>query len=224
MEKQIRITCDPDGLLPRFELSEFVALQGALKMMTKENFQKLRGRIVSKGVRHPPHVWMHEGKPHLIDGHGRTAVLRQLVEAEGFSCPPIPVVQVEAASIEDAREEVLAAGSNYNTMTDDGLYEFMNTAGIDLLGLDQFVLSEIDMPKFSMDFFSDVAPAPYAADGTTRADFDAYQNAAIKQIVLYFSSEDYVKVISSLERLSEKWGMEDHSQVVWRLLSESVSS
>lgn len=223
--KLILISCDIENRLRRFPLSEFVNIQGALKMMTKENFEKLRGRILSKGIKHPPHVWMFDGKPHLIDGHGRIAVLRHMVEQEGYECPPIPAVEVEATSIEDAREEVLAASSNYNTMTKDGLHEYMELAGMEPSDLDEFALSEIDLPEFKMEFYEDPDNLPPAErDEKQKVEFEAYQNASIKQIVLYFAAEDYQKAVNGLDSLMSEWGLEDFSQVVWKLLNEKIQS
>jgi hypothetical protein len=204
---QIRITCDTKLHVDYTELHE---IQGSLKTMTKENFAKLRREILDNGFNFPVLVWRETApapkakskseskrlavqikgtvsKYWIIDGHGKHSVVKYLVEEEGMTVGKLPCVEVEATSLADAKRKVLAASSSYNTMTNDGLREFMESAG----------------------------------EGK-QVSFDAYQNASIKQVVLYYAKDDYTKVITRLDELVATFGVEDYSQVVWRLLGEKV--
>jgi len=221
--KTIRITCDTKLLIPYGELH---GIQGALKVMTKENFAKLRRQILAKGVNFPLHVWLERKKSKgrrvvkwwIIDGHGRHAVIKFLVEEEGMSCGPLPCVAIQAKSFKEAKEQVLAASSAYHSMVKEGLYEFQSGLGLTIEQMEEFTLPEIDMPEYKMEYFG--APE-VAEEGEKKAvTFDAYKNATVKQVVLYFAAGEYEKVIKAMDELVDKWSLEDYSQVVWRLLAE----
>lgn len=229
MEKVIRVTCDPGDFLPRLPLDDLEPLQGKLKEMTAENFQKLRSWILDDGFNFPFFVWRSPDDAdlrHIIDGHGRRHVLLHLRDQEGYAIPELPCVEIEAASYEEAKRKVLNASSSFNSMTNDGLYEFMMGAQIPVEQLERFSLAEIDVPEFKMEFFEEASPPEETtADGEKQSvSFDAYKNSAIKQVTLYYPKEQYELIVKSLEQLAAKFGVEDFSQVVWRLASESVQS
>jgi hypothetical protein len=231
MEKTLRVTCNTLSV----PYGELHGIQGALRTMSKENFSRLRKLIVKDGINFALHVWKQLEQTEdgqklirwwIIDGHGRHGVIKYLVEEEGYTCPPLPCVEIEAVSFEDAKRRVLAAASNYNSTTKEGLYEFMSGLGIGIEEMENYNLVDIDLPDFKMEFFDD--PAAEADEATeeapTRVEFDAYKNAAVKQVTLYFAAEDYQKVVSKLDQLMTEYGLEDFSQVVWRLLSEKNSA
>ncbi len=254
MEKQIRITCDPKNLLPRLPLDQLNPIQGKLKEMTAENFQKLRGWILADGFNFPFFVWKELTPCHskseakrlaaqkeglvysddsvvavvkwwIVDGHGRKHVLTHLRDEEGYSLPDFPVVEIEAVSYEEAKRKVLNVSSSFNSMTHDGLYEFMMETGLGMLDLEKFSLAEVDVPEFKMEFFEEEKPPgdPAEEEGEkTDVSFEAYKNSAIKQVTLYYPKENYELIVKALEQLATRFGVEDFSQVVWRLVSEAV--
>jgi hypothetical protein len=226
MKKVIRVTCDPDKKLQRFPLDELHPLQGKLKEMTAENFQKLRSWIIDDGFNFPFFVWRDSTNDsrYIIDGHGRQHVLSHLRDQEGFDVPKLPAVEIEAASYEEAKRKVLNASSQFNSMTNDGLYEFMIGANIPVEQLERFSLAEIDVPEFKMEFFEDPTPeAAPAEDGEkTNVSFDAYKNAAVKQVVLHYAAPEYEQIVKGLDHLLGVMGLEDYSQVVWRLVDDAI--
>lgn len=227
MAKQIRITCDTKLRIPYNQLH---GIQGGLKILTAENFEKLRKQILREGVTFAIHVWKQVSKSKgktvvkwwIVDGHGRHIVITTLIEKDGYSCAPLPCVEIEAKSFEDAKRKVLAASSSYHSMTKDGLYEFMSGSGITIEQLEEYTLPEIDFQEFKMEFYDSPEKAS-EKDGKETVTFDAYKNAAVKQIVLYFASADYEKVVKRLDQLAAEMKLEDYSQVVWRLLGEKGS-
>lgn len=228
--KSVRITCDTKLRIP---YSELHGIQGVLKSMTKENFSKLRRWILEDGFNFAIHVWKEETtkvkkKPvvkwWIIDGHGRREIVRYLVEEEGYLCDALPCVEIEASSYKQAKRKVLNASSSFNTMTNDGLYSFMTDAELGLDEMEDFVLAEIDMPEFKMAHFGDPAQDAEAQEGPEKVSFDAYKNAAVKQVVLYYAQGEYETIIKGLDALMERWGLDDYSQVVWRLAREANSA
>lgn len=240
-KKVVRVTCDTKLRIP---LDELHGLQGKLKTAPTESYNRFRKLVLKRGVNFSFHVWkeivpvlsvtkvdrakksltMKGERPAvkwwIIDGHLRKMLLTKLRDEEGYEVPPLPCVEIEATSLKDAKQQVLAASSNFHKTTNEGLYEFMNDAGLVYEDLDAFELADIDLPAFRMEFFDEPAPAEDGEKKET-VTFDAYKNAAVKQVVLYYAKEEYETMIKALDALMEKWQCEDYSQVVWRLASEA---
>lgn len=159
--KSLRVTCDTQLRIPYTDLHE---LQGDLKEMTKERYAKFRALVLDKGIWFACHVWRDTSdqqavvagtaKMWIIDGHGRKKLFQTMAD-EGYDIPPIPCVEIQAASIKEAKEAVLAASSNFQRATGQGLYEFMETAGLTMDQVAGFDLPDIDLPKFKREFYDD---------------------------------------------------------------------
>jgi hypothetical protein len=220
MEK-IRVTCDTKLNIPLDELHE---IQDDLKTMTAERYSKFSSLVQKKGIWFASHVWKEKIKKGahrwcIVDGTGRKRMFVEMRQ-RGFQIPKIPCVEIQAENLKEAKEAVLAASSSFHTMTHEGLHGFLEAGHFSIEDLDAFEFPEIDLPEFKIEFYPDpILPAPQGAPETVT--FDAYQNAAIKQIVLYFPKEQYQKVIEGFDSLLRKWKLEDHSQVVWRLVDEA---
>ncbi len=109
--------------LPLAPITAFSATQGDLKFLSEDNYKKLKGRIEVRGFNQPVMVWIDEnGTKHLLDGHQRKHVL----ETEGWF-NPIPYLVIEADSLEQAAEILLEITSQYGTITQEGIDEFIAT-------------------------------------------------------------------------------------------------
>lgn len=230
----IKVSCTAELRLP---LDELIPIQGELKILTAENYEKLKKSILTHGFKFPMFVWKEVtsiasrvlgGKPtttikwYVLDGHGRRRVLMHLRD-DGYEIPLIPCVEIVAESLEEAKKMVLLISSSFHTMTKDGLHEYLVELGVDATFLDDLALAEIDVPEFKAEFYEDPSPEE-EEPGKKKVEFDAYQNAAIKQVVLYFASDDYQKILAQLERLMKEFEFEDYSQVVWKLVNERISA
>ena len=107
--------------LPTAPITEFEATQGELKFLSEENYKKLKRTVEKHGFDIPVYVWIDEnGIKHLLDGHQR----KHLLETEGWF-NPIPYLVIKADSLEQAAERLLEITSQYGTITQEGLDEFM---------------------------------------------------------------------------------------------------
>lgn len=109
--------------LPTAPITEFHATQGELKFLSEENYKKLKRNIEKHGFDIPVYCWIDkEGTKHLLDGHQRKHVL----ETEGWY-EPVPYLVIKAKSIEQAAERLLEITSQYGTITQEGIDQFIAT-------------------------------------------------------------------------------------------------
>lgn len=140
------------------KLDNLLELQGNLKELNTNNYNRLRRQIIKHGFCEPLTIWKHRNEAgsslyYLANGHQRLRTLKQMRD-DGFHIPKIPVNYVEAETIEDAKRILLSLASNYGEVTNDGLYEFIIDAGImpqELIS--DFRLPEINENKFLEEYF-----------------------------------------------------------------------
>ncbi|MBI5886139.1 MAG: hypothetical protein HZB85_06105, partial [Deltaproteobacteria bacterium] len=146
--KQIPVRCKGNRYLPFDRLKTF---QGDLKEMSEGNAGKLKASILKYGWVAPVFVW---NKNEILDGHGRLLVLGELLK-EGFTIGDLSIVDIEAQTKKEAAEILLAINSKYQTITDEGLYQFMNEMDLGIEDLAIFELPDIDFKEFEACFFSE---------------------------------------------------------------------
>ncbi len=162
--------CSGSRDVPLNLLKEF---QGELKSLSKEDFKKLRDEIINTGMAFPIRIWKDQnGVENIIGGHQTTRVLREL-EHEGYEIPPIPVADIKAKSLEEAKRRVLQDASQYGAIDRQGLYQFMVEIDLDMGDLaSSFKLPDLNMPSFGAEFFMDdvTGKVPGMPDVATRKD------------------------------------------------------
>lgn len=171
MTKQILITCDPEKRLLRIPLEHLNELQGDLKEMSREDYEKFRALVIKDGINFAMHVWkemfpidddLKAFKWWIIDGTGRKRMLTTMRDMDGFTVPPLPCVEIFAANIDDAKLQILSASSSFHKMTHQGLYEF--TQGINLPPanlIKNYSLPHVNLPKYMEEFHVE----PKSAEG-----------------------------------------------------------
>lgn len=111
--------------LPRMDYRKMTPLQGNLKDLTERNYEKLKNSIQKKGFRVPVFLWHTtnndgEDEYFILDGHQRQRILT----AEDATPYEIPYVEIQAETVTDAKEMLLAIASQYGTVTQEGFDEF----------------------------------------------------------------------------------------------------
>nr|DAN03484.1 MAG TPA: hypothetical protein [Bacteriophage sp.] len=110
-----------DNKLPTAPISEFKETQGDLKFLSKDNYSKLKRNIERRGFYLPVYVWVDKsGQKWLLDGHQRKHVLT----TEGWN-DPIPYLVVPAKNKEEAAQRLLEITSQFGTITQEGIDEFI---------------------------------------------------------------------------------------------------
>jgi hypothetical protein len=136
----IEIKCQGSRMAP---LGSLVVIQGDLKELSDENCAKLRWRIEHKGFDAPLFVWNNM----ILDGTQRYRVLTKMI-GDGWELAGgvVPVCDIEAADLEEAKDRLLGYVSQYGTLTDEGLYEFLN-------GMTDPHLESLGLPNFNLEAF-----------------------------------------------------------------------
>lgn len=165
VKDQIRVDCNTGKST---QISKLNVLQGDLKELTAENYLKLKNQILKTGFAFAIHCWADKnGKLWIVDGTQRLITLRKMHE-EGYKIPNIPIVQVKAANLKEAKRRVLQGASQYGEVTVDGLKRFMdeNKFSIDEIKL-SFDFPEINLEKFEEGFFGDGSISQKEVAGST---------------------------------------------------------
>lgn len=135
--QRIRIACRGSHLVP---LASLETIQGDLKELSEQNYNKLRQRIETKGFDAPLFVWQNK----VLDGTQRCRVLGSMV-VDGWELPGglVPVCAIEAKDLEEAKDRLLGYVSQYGRLTEDGLSAFLD--GLEAADLDTLVLPGVDL-------------------------------------------------------------------------------
>jgi len=145
--KEIKINCESNNY---FELDSFNDLQGNLKSLSDENFDKLKKSIVERGFAFPYFAWRDSKKKlWILDAHQRTKVLKHLRDVENYIIPKLPTVLIKAQDKREAKELLLIANSRYGVITREGLQEFISEINYEI---DLTYLNDIlDFPDIDLD-------------------------------------------------------------------------
>jgi len=111
-------------------------------------------------------------------------------------------VDVEKLSTDEQKDEfIIKDNSSFGEWDWDILANEWNPSQINDWGLDlpKVYFEDEEEPQLDKDIFDH--------------ELDTYINAKIKQITLYFNSEEYEKAISDLEKIRENEGLTDNTQV-----------
>jgi ParB-like chromosome segregation protein Spo0J len=109
--------------LPTIPIADLLPTQGNLKDLSEVNYKKLKSTIERRGFSYPVYVWeSQDGLLHLLDGHQRQRVLT----TEGWN-EPIPYLKVPAKDLQEAMARLLEITSQYATITQEGIDEFIAT-------------------------------------------------------------------------------------------------
>ena len=109
----------------------------------KRDVTNLRASIINDGFIAPFFVWA--GHEYVIDGNKRNVAL-QMIEADGYEIPELPYVEIEAATLQEAKAIVLKVSSKYGDITKLSFENF--TIDLDV----QSLMGTINLPEVKIDF------------------------------------------------------------------------
>lgn len=149
MNQQLLVKCHAKDHL---SIDELTPLQGQLKNLTNQNYEKFKKQLLELGFSAPFFVWKDNETNYIGDGHMRLYTLKQMRD-EGIHIPDqLPVVYFDAKDKKEAKKKVLAFTSQYGEMTIEGLSDFAIDGGIEFNEIvESFRFPEIDLNDFAID-------------------------------------------------------------------------
>ena len=163
--------------LPVIDYRTVKPLQGELKDLSKQNYQKLKNVLIKRGFKVPLFLWHMpasfkdvETAYYLMDGHQRQRVMIK----EDMQPYEVPYILIEAATEAEARAQLLEISSQYGTITQEGLDEF----SAELPEADLKDLNFDALPHFSRedtDVEEDEAPAVGSGEAAASTEAVVYQ-------------------------------------------------
>lgn len=121
--------------LPKVDYRSVKPLQGNLKDLTEDNFEKLKRVLEKRGFDVPLFMW----NGFILDGHQRVRVA-QKIDLKPYE---VPYIEIEAKDENEAKKRVLEISSQYGTITQEGYDQFtadlpeaelLETVNFDALG------------------------------------------------------------------------------------------
>lgn len=162
------------------DIDELEHFQGNLKDLPKEDFEKLKSRIEKNGFAAPIFVWVNDGVNHILDGHQRLRTLKTMRET-GYEIPAIPVVEIDASDIKEAREMVIQFASVYGRTNEDGFIEFLNLAEIPLdFAQNEFRLPDMHWAGFFESYKAEPSEGAQGSREIDGSDFNAFAHQCPK--------------------------------------------
>jgi len=111
-KKILKINCEGTQYINFNEQNEF---QEDIKGITKEDLEKLKESIRTKGILMPQFLWKYQGKWWLLDGHQRKKAFSEL-QKEGWYIPRVPIVEIFAKTKQEAKDRVLVFISQHGNV------------------------------------------------------------------------------------------------------------
>lgn len=158
----------------RLSINYIEDIQGNLKILSDENYNKLKKSILKHGFCFPLFIWENkdDGKIYCLDGNQRIKTLNRMKE-EGYSIPQVPVIFLDANDYEDAKEKLAAAASQYGKFTEEGVSSFFADMDFDISAI------EIPFLDFSKVIEMDEFPAQMVTvsehERAKSVDLDSYE-------------------------------------------------
>lgn len=152
----------------------------------------------------------------IVDGEHRATIYKE------FGIGDIPCIRVELK--DDVERRILRQSMNklrgqhdINKDVEELEYIMNNDAQAlkELLNIDQSTLNEMKALAAPTPMVDKVLHDHNPLDDKLAT----YLNTNIKQVVLYFNNEQYVKIVKDLEDLSQKLGTKDNTETVLALIS-----
>jgi hypothetical protein len=184
--------------LPVLKISELEALQGDLKELSNANYVKLKNSIEKYGFFMPIAIW--EGA--ILDGHQRQFVMVN----EGWGDTEVPIINIDAANLNEAKEKLLQISSQYGKIIREELDEFYpewEELGVSFDALD-------------IDSLEGIQTGPEQSNNTGELNINDIGNISV--LKLKFDGNTYLDVIDILNRMQKDLGVKTNEEVFLRLI------
>ncbi|MFA5937567.1 MAG: ParB N-terminal domain-containing protein [Candidatus Paceibacterota bacterium] len=186
------------------------------RSIVKEDFERLKKQIIKLGMYKPLLV---NADNIVLGGNMRLRALTDLGAKE------VAVTVVDATDPATMLEYALSDNDQVGVTDDLKLAELVHLSPIDTSLYK--VQSNILRPLESIVNPPDPSTLG-GGDDVDKSDLDesldTYLNGNIKQIVLYYDNEQYGKVVDQLTNLGERFGIEDNTGIITKLIEDAYNA
>lgn len=191
MAKTIKISCKGSRMA---KLDSLEIIQGDLKELSDENLGKLKKRIETKGFDAPFFVWQNM----ILDGTQRKRALESLI-AEGWNLKngEVPVCDIKADSLNDAKDRLLGYISQFGKITDVNLSEFIES-------IEWPDVENIEIPTEMQQQIDEITQSAKELD-YREIELKPYKKT---HVLLSFSPEKFILIKDHLQKITEVDGIE----------------
>ncbi len=174
-------------------LESVKSFQGELKELTKESYEKLKTSFLRHGNIAPIFTW----KDNILDGHQRIKTLLKIKEEGTVNIPDkVPCVEIKAKDKKQAKRFLLQYISQQGHVTEEGLYEYLHSAGLEA-DLPELKM-ELDIPGMDLDGFEE----GWFKEG--EIDLPDGDKGEFQQITFTLHDLQYEKIINALDIVKQK--------------------
>jgi DNA modification methylase len=139
--------------------------RNTLKVAEGRDIKPLKAAMVNRGFNFPVYIWADH--LYIIDGAGRMEALAAL-ESDGYVIPDLPIVEIQAANMQEAKALVLQASSEHGRVSQASYNEFV-------LDLDMSeLMAEISFPDIKLTDIVTILPPAADPDATPPVPKDAF--------------------------------------------------
>lgn len=210
MAKSIKIACKGAA---EYDYKKLIPLQGDLKELTDESYEKFKANILELGFSEPISIWKHKRKIHILNGHQRLETIKRMVENEGYSVKPLPVSIVEAADLNEAKRKILSLTSQFGKVDEKGLAEFIDEAQIPAEDLRKYDLQNVNLDKFieaqTKPVDIEENPEPEIKD-----EGEPQKLSQVKTVKLYFDTKTANEFQDKLDIIQERHDTESITETI----------
>lgn len=224
----IKVECTGAGELA---LSLLTPMQGELKTLSDENYEKLKKEILVDGFSYPIAVWENkdDGIIYILDGHQRYHVLEKM-KKEGYQIPQIPVVFVVASDYQQAKRKLLAAASQYGNYNHEGFLKFVGTSmdftelatSFNFPGMDMdFLMEQMNGQMPDVNTVSVTAHDRQLSDGSLDSKDIETQ---VRMVQLFLNGKTHPDFMRMCMKLQETWGTINLTDTVLKAVNETFNN
>jgi hypothetical protein len=192
--------------IQRVKITEVKPNPNNPRIIKDDKFKKLVNSIIS-------FPQMLEIRPIVVNNEmiilGGNMRLRACQEA---GLKEVPIIKASELTEEQQREFTIKDNVGFGEWDWDLLANEWSDLNLEDWG--------INVPKFIVE---DEIPASGSMAESLEQKLEVYQNASIKQIVLYYELEDYEYVINKLNEIAKEQGLEDNSSVIKFLIDKFIN-
>lgn len=182
------------------------------RKLVKEKLEHLKASITKFGVAEPLVVNTDNT---ICGGHGRKQALLELgIEQVQCYVPTEPLSAEDFAELNIRLNKNIAGEWDYTV-----LKEYFLGAELQNWGFDQV---DVDL-LYGLGAAADMPPVEVDVDMTEHR-MEAYTNAIIKQIVLFYDNEKYEGMLNQLDAIGKDNGLDNNSDVVEFLVQEYMAN